>query len=373
MKSFASSALPIAFLAMHQEKTHSTTEILEVWEEVWLEGTPGTEAGIRLYLTEIMELLPLALTSQQWPVKAQAARAMGTVATKLAANIQPDTQTRLVTLLLSGLEGRTWAGKEELIRSLANIVKSAPDILRANMAEVEKDKLVEAMLRECRKEKAEYKIIALESTGRVLRELKVDRLKEIYEIVEGYLPKKKKDEDDEEEKEEEEDKESAGRKLEVEHGVLVCLGLAWPDCRDTAQLYLLTVLDHLENLATNTTRRNQLALIKCLGNILAVWSVPEDPDLTTSVLVFTKLAAIISSLLQIPKYVQLRTETLQVLDQSVKLLTGAAKPDLVEIFRSEVLSSLDGVIKDLGSDPATKTTARDLKTALNNLQGGDEN
>ena len=374
MKSFASSSLPIAFLAMHQEKTATTTEILEVWEEVWLEGTPGTEAGIRLYLTEIMELLPLALTSQQWPVKAQAARAMGTVATKLAANIQPDTQARLVTLLLSGLEGRTWAGKEELIRSLANIVKSAPDILRANMAEVEKDKLVEAMLRECRKEKAEYKIIALESTGRVLRELKVDRLKEIYEIVEGYLPKKKKDEgDDEEEKEEEEDdKESAGRKLEVEHGVLVCLGLAWPDCRDTAQLYLLTVLDHLENLATNTTRRNQLALIKCLGNILAVWSVPEDPDLTTSVLVFTKLAAIISSLLQIPKYVQLRTETLEVLGQTQQLLSQAGRAQLVETFRTEVITSLDGVIKDLGSDPATKTKARDLKTSLNSLEGEKE-
>ena len=89
--------------------------------------------------------------------------------------------------------------------------------------------------------------------------------------------------------------------------------------------------------------------------------------------VFTKLAAIISSLLQIPKYVQLRTETLQVLGQSVKLLTGAAKPQLVETFRSEILSSLDGVIKDLGSDPATKTTARDLKTALTSLEGRDQN
>ena len=370
MKSFASSSLPIAFLAMHQEKTATTTEILEVWEEVWLEGTPGTEAGIRLYLTEIMELLPLALTSQQWPVKAQAARAMGTVATKLAANIQPDTQARLVTLLLSGLEGRTWAGKEELIKSLADIVKAAPDILRANMVEVEKDRLVEAMLRECRKEKAEYKIIALESTGRVLRELKVDRLKDIYEIVGVYLPKPdKKEEEGEGEKEEEEDKESAGRKLEVEHGVLVCLGLAWPDCRDTADLYLVTVLDHLESLATNTTRRNQLALIKCLGNILAVWSVPEDPDLSSSVVVFTRLAAIISSLLQIPKYVQLRTETLEVLSQTVQLLTQAGRTQLVETFRTEVTNSLDGVIKDLGSDPATKTKARDLKTALNNLEG----
>ena len=58
MKSFASSALPISFLAMHQEKSSTSSDIMEVWEEVWLEGTPGTEAGIRLYLTEIMELLP---------------------------------------------------------------------------------------------------------------------------------------------------------------------------------------------------------------------------------------------------------------------------------------------------------------------------
>ena len=373
MKSFASSALPISFLAMHQEKTASSSEILEVWEEVWLEGTPGTEAGIRLYLTELMELLPVALTSQQWPVKAQAARAMGTVATKLAANIQPETQAKLVSLLLSGLEGRTWAGKEELLKSLANIVKSAPETLRTNMVEKEKDRLVEAMLRECRKEKVEYKVIALESTGRVLRELKVDRLKEIYEIVGVYLPSSEKKEGGEDkEEEDEEDKESAGRKLEVEHGVLVCLGLAWPDCRATAELYLVTVLDHLENLATNTTRRNQLALIKCLGNILTVWSVPEDSDLTSSLLVFTRLAAILSCLLQIPKYVQLRTESLQVLGQTVQLLAQAGRAELVETFRTEVTNSLDGVIKDLGSDPATKTTARDLKTALNNLEGTKE-
>ena len=44
----------------------------------------------------------------------------------------------------------------------------------------------------------------------------------------------------------------------------------------------------------------------------------------------------------------------------------------METFRTEVTNSLDGVIKDLGSDPATKTTARDLKTALNNLEGTKE-
>ena len=39
-----------------------------------------------------MELLPGALTSSQWAVKAQAARALGTVAKKLGANIQHEIQ-----------------------------------------------------------------------------------------------------------------------------------------------------------------------------------------------------------------------------------------------------------------------------------------
>ena len=74
MKDYASCAMPIAFLAMHEEKNPEREEVLEVWEEVWQEGTPGSEGGIRLYLSELMELLPQALDSAQWSVKAQAAR-----------------------------------------------------------------------------------------------------------------------------------------------------------------------------------------------------------------------------------------------------------------------------------------------------------
>jgi proteasome component ECM29 len=74
MKAMASSAMPVAFLAMHEERTPESTEVLEVWEEVWQEGTPGSEGGIRLYLSELMEVLPQALESAQWSVKAQAAR-----------------------------------------------------------------------------------------------------------------------------------------------------------------------------------------------------------------------------------------------------------------------------------------------------------
>ena len=53
-------------------------------------------------------------------------------------------------------------GQEELSESLADIVKSAPDILRVNM-----------VVREGREEKVENKIIALQNTRQVLRELVV--------------------------------------------------------------------------------------------------------------------------------------------------------------------------------------------------------
>lgn len=369
MKAYASSAMPIAFLAMHQEKTSTTGEVLEVWEEVWLDGTPGSEGGIRLYQAEIMELLPTALSSSQWSVKAQAARAIGTVASKLGVTIQPPVQKQLIDLLLAGLDGRTWAGKECLLRSLADIATSGPDLMAGNVKE-EVDKLVEVLLRECKKEKLEYKIIALESTGTIFNELKLDRFKELYEMLAVHLPNTTDEENKENGNEDMEDKETSQKQIELQYGILVCFGLAWPCTAETAEAYLEKVVDHLESLAQGTTRKNQLAIVKCLGNVLKSWKNPiESSTELDKEKIFSKIAKIISTLLLIPKYAQLRTDTLQVLSQAVKLLIDSKSSELVNLFRDEIIKSLDGVIKDLGSDPNTKSTARDLKSALNNLTG----
>ena len=132
-------------------------QVLEVWEEVWLDGTPGSEGGIRLYLAEIMEVLPVALESKQWAVKAQAARAMGTVATKLGGTILPATQRQILASLLGALAGRTWTGKECVLRSLSDVAVSGGEIMLANLA-ADKDGpnmagMVDSLLKECKKEK----------------------------------------------------------------------------------------------------------------------------------------------------------------------------------------------------------------------------
>ena len=88
------------------------------------------------------------------------------------------------------------------------------------------------MLRESRKEKTEYKVVALESTGTVLKEMKLDRFKAIYEIVGGYLPQSGINEEEETEKEED-DADDGERKLKLQHSGLVCVGLSWPENKDT--------------------------------------------------------------------------------------------------------------------------------------------
>ena len=106
-------------------------------------------------------------------------RAMGTVATKLGGTIQASTQRKLATVLTTALAGRTWTGKECLLRSLSDLAVSAPEILATTLAgakegDIDRQTLVAALMKECKKEKLEYRVIALEATGTVLSELKLD-------------------------------------------------------------------------------------------------------------------------------------------------------------------------------------------------------
>jgi hypothetical protein len=199
-------------------------------------------------------------------------------------------------------------------------------------------------------------------------------MQELYDIVEPHLPKPAEEAD--KENGAEVDREEGLRQFELQHGILTGLGRAWPEARETQELFLPRMVDHLDTMAGNTTRRNQLAIAKCVGSLLGAWRLPQDLGESAQARrscgeVFAKIAKIISSLLLIPKYAQLRTETLQVLGQAIKLLVESKSSELVYLFRDEITKSLDGVIKDLGSDPSTKTTARDLKTALHSIQLGE--
>ncbi len=380
IKAHAAQAMPVAFLAMHEAKTESNADVLEVWDEVWSDGTPGTESGIRLYLPEIVSILTVALESQQWRVKAQAARAMGTVGLKMKDQLPDKEHSMLLVRLLDGLSGRTWTGKEALLKAVADLCVSKSESTVAMLAKegepLTEDILVQCLIRECKKEKQEYKIAALEATGKILRGLDLDHFEKIYDILFPYIRKamddaikKKKEEeeangDDSSEKmdvDKEKEDEAEVTPLEIQMAAVQCLGQSWPEDPVTQEKYVDDLLTALDAMVKNTTKRLQLAITKTVGEIMS--SYGNNPK--TDPVVFEKVGSILAFVMVQPKNSALRSESLLLLDQVLCLIDKS--PNSVQDFRQVVGKGLDEVIKDLGTDAATKDKARDLKEKLFSL------
>jgi len=70
MKNYSTIAMPIAFLAMHEEKVvEGTQNLQEVWEEIWQDGTPSNEGGIRSYTVDSGDYGAPAQGSEVWTVE----------------------------------------------------------------------------------------------------------------------------------------------------------------------------------------------------------------------------------------------------------------------------------------------------------------
>ena len=138
------------------------------------------------------------------------------------------------------------------------------------------------------------------------------------------------------------------------------------------------LLESLTHLVQATTRKNQVCITQCLGEIVTRWRINPSPadegSQSLNEKVFAVIARLLSTVLIVPKNSQLRTESLTVLGKVIKLLLvsdtsvtrGGHSPQtsLVYVFRDEIAKSLDYVIKDLGSDHVSKDTARELKNSL---------
>ena len=374
LKSNATQAVPLTFLAMHEQPVKGENDgILEIWEEVWSDITPGTEGGIRIFLVEIMALLSLAIESTQWKMKAQAARAMGTIASKLGNSLPMKDQGRLLTILINALSGRTWDGKEAILTALADVCSHSPETVHCLMEDkvngLSIEILMTCLLKECKKEKMSYKLVALSAVGRIMKEMKLEYFPALYEM--GFPVIRMEMEEDEHgemrpkqsEEELDDDKDERDRKLELRHAIYECLGNAWPTQASLQEKYFVEMLKSLYARVLSTTRKNQLCITKCLGEMIGKWKAQSaSAELRSEV--FVQVAKILSVVLVVPKSSQLRTQALSVLSTAIKLLVGCLDSQLVLVFRNEIAKSLEDVIRDVSSDAATKAMAREIRTAL---------
>ncbi|CAB1327120.1 unnamed protein product, partial [Coregonus sp. 'balchen'] len=126
LKGHAVVALPLAFLGMHQapgpDEEKGESHDATLWNEVWQEHVPGSFGGIRLYMTELIDITQKALQSQSWKMKAQGAAAMASIAKQQTGSLVVPHLGMVLSALLQGLAGRTWTGKEELLNAIGSVV-----------------------------------------------------------------------------------------------------------------------------------------------------------------------------------------------------------------------------------------------------------
>ncbi|XP_078241002.1 proteasome adapter and scaffold protein ECM29 isoform X3 [Pogona vitticeps] len=373
LKNQAKYVLPLAFLGMHEisEEEKGEKEDGNLWTEVWQENVPGTYGGIRLYMEELIAITQKALQSQSWKMKAQGAAAMASIA-KQTGSLAPPHLGLVLTALLQGLSGRTWTGKEELLKAIASVISSCSAELRTSVSgQPSIDDILQALLKECRKENLRYKIVAVRCTADVLKTTQENRFQELTGIIFPIIkknspeymgassPQKDDDDDDENEKE-----------LQMES--LLCafesLGKAWPRNPETQCCYqqeLCTLMCERLKLSTWKVQLGVLQAMKTyFQGLLLLETKYSDPEILSRIL--SETCSSITHSLENRSYTSIRTEALAVIEV---LLTKLEESKQWESLSTESRECLLGSLTALTLDsrPELQEKASVLKKTLENL------
>ncbi|KAH0628380.1 hypothetical protein JD844_009459 [Phrynosoma platyrhinos] len=337
LKNQAKNVLPLAFLGMHEvpEEEKGEKEDSNLWTEVWQENVPGTHGGIRLYMEELIVITQKALQSPSWKMKAQGAAAMASIA-KQTGSLVPPHLGMVLTALLQGLAGRTWTGKEELLKAIASVITSCSMELHKSVpGQPSIDDILQAMLKECRKENLRYKIVALRCTADVLKALQENRFQELTDIIFPIIKKNcPENMGTSSPQNEDEDEDENEKELQMES--LLCafesLGKAWPRNPETQCCYqqeLCTLMCERLKLSTWKVQLGVLQAMKAyFQGLLLLEAEYSDPVALSRILLET--CSSITHSLESKQWESLSTESRELLLNSLTALTLDSRPELQE-------------------------------------------
>ncbi|NXQ55389.1 ECM29 protein, partial [Anthoscopus minutus] len=373
LKNHAKQVLPLAFLGMHEvpEEEKGEKENSTLWTEVWQENVPGTQGGIRLYLQELISITQKALQSQSWKMKAQGAAAMASIA-KETGSLVPPHLGMVLSALLQGLPGRTWTGKEELLKAISSVVSvCSAELQKSVPGQPTITDVVQALLKECRKENLKYKMVALRCAAGVLQATKEDRFQELADIIFPMIKKNslestgaafpKHDEEDED-----------MREKEVQMESLICafetLGKAWPRSPETQRCYRQEFCKLMCDRLKLSTWKVQLGVLQAMNayfqGLMLFDEEHSDPVALTEILLET--CSSITHSLENKSYMSIRTEALSVIQLLLTKLQEAQQwESLTQENREHLIRSLSTMASD--SRPELQERAFVLKKTLENL------
>ncbi|XP_008560300.1 proteasome adapter and scaffold protein ECM29 [Microplitis demolitor] len=374
LKKFSDIVIPLTFFAMHAIKVPANKETVELWTDLWGEIAHGTETTVKQNLNLIISTLNRALESASWTTKAQAANAVSTVAVKVGSSMEDEARNGLLKILITGLQGRTWNGKERLVLALATLACHSKEALSKDPALT--TSVIDALYKESKKDNIEYRRHALKAFADVLHELEIDRFTQLYDIAQEILIKmstKNADDDDDDEKIEKTSEEMTKKRedqMKLQETVYEALGKAWPSSRsskDTQDKYCLQIIAHCHDTLSSSTRAIQVAIMTTLTHFVEKliflqlnYSELSKNDAAKLNTICETLYQILKISIGISKYTRIRKEALNIILVLSKKLIDSGNDKQLESLKKLFCQLLSN---ELASDnqPEIRTRVVDIK------------
>ena len=158
MKS-ASVFLPFAFIG----RRDTDEEVRERFDVPWKDNIGGSRS-INLYLTEIVGLISTHIGSPLWPIRHACCFAVGELISSMEVQDKyPEAEASLIwPAVQSALDGKTWDGKEEIIKVFPKFARQAQS-LRAHATT--KQQMKKIAVREAKRTNVGYRPYAIEALG----------------------------------------------------------------------------------------------------------------------------------------------------------------------------------------------------------------
>lgn len=275
LKDFAPNVIPLIFFAMHEEITDENKQNVEHWKDVWHEVSVG-DVGIKFNLDSIIARLEKCFENQQFTLKAQSAKSINTIATRLGSDLSDSHRRQLINLLLVNTTGRTYDGKENILQALASLSKS----LQKTNDDLH-NRMTDAVMKEVRKkDDLKYKVHALKAFGTILESLEEDRFEELYKLVWFIMEKTDLSfgDDDVTDMTAEEKSKQILVLTNLKEAVCESLAAAWPVRGiETQQKYQLLFAQKCAECLQTNTRQVQLSLAAALGKFLDKLNILNIP------------------------------------------------------------------------------------------------
>lgn len=319
-------------------------------------------------MQELIAITQNALQSQSWKMKAQGAAAMASIAKQQTGSLVPPHLGMILNALLQGIAGRTWAGKEELLKAVASVVTACSAELRKSVPDQPSiDTIIQVMLKECHKENLRYKMVALKCIANILRETKEDFFQDLVDILFPVIKKSTATGSSRKEDNEEEEEEPREKELRMEY--LLCafdtLGKAWPRTPETQTRYQVELCHLMCERLKLSTWKVQLGVLQAMNTYFQGLLLLSQGNKDTSALseILKDTFSALTFPLENKSYSSVRAEALSILELLFKKLEETNQwATLTSEKRDVILKALTSMESD--NRPELKDRASVLKKCL---------